>query len=91
MYLHGLRIIHAALKPSNILVEDDGHAVISDFALAKQIRQDAALPMVTQSASENESFRYQAPEANDEIPLTYAADIYTWAYTSVTILSGSEY
>ncbi|CAJ1036953.1 Tetratricopeptide repeat/Protein tyrosine kinase/Protein kinase domain [Leishmania utingensis] len=34
-YLHERGIVHADLKPSNVLIADDGRPVISDFGIAK--------------------------------------------------------
>lgn len=34
-YLHERGVVHGDIKPSNILIADDGRPVISDFGIAK--------------------------------------------------------
>ncbi len=40
-YLHTMNIVHRDLKPGNILVDDDLHAKLTDFGVAKQVQQNA--------------------------------------------------
>lgn len=40
-YAHGKRVVHADLKPSNIIVGDDGRVRLLDFGVARLIGEDA--------------------------------------------------
>ncbi|KAG8911775.1 hypothetical protein FRC01_005529, partial [Tulasnella sp. 417] len=84
-YLHSQEIIHGSLKPSNILVQDDGRACLSnrlflDFAQA-WLGSTYASPNVT-------VFRYQAPEVILDTPISRASDVYSWAMTALEIITG---
>ncbi|KIO23359.1 hypothetical protein M407DRAFT_110082 [Tulasnella calospora MUT 4182] len=84
-YLHNQNIIHGSLKPSNILVQDDGRACLSDFSLAKLATPDAKN---TQLNPQVNSFRYQAPEVILDKPISTASDVYSWAMTALEIITG---
>ncbi|KAG9013988.1 hypothetical protein FRB90_005643 [Tulasnella sp. 427] len=84
-YLHNQDIIHGSLKPSNILVQDDGRAVLSDFSLAKFATPDARN---TKTNPQVNVFRYQAPEVILDQPISRASDVYSWAMTALEIITG---
>lgn len=79
-------MLHGSLQPSNVLIEEHGRAVLSDFTVAKRLTDSAITPSSTQASS----FRYQAPEISDTGILTKAADIYSWAMTALEIVSGRK-
>ncbi|KIO15408.1 hypothetical protein M407DRAFT_99550, partial [Tulasnella calospora MUT 4182] len=86
-YLHDQGIIYGSLKPSNILVQDNGSAVLSDFSLAKLAAPDAK---DTQANPQINVFRYQAPEVILDQAISKASDVYSWAMTALEIITGSQ-
>ena len=97
LYLHDNKIFHGSLQPSNILIEDHGRAVVSDFSLSKMITADATYIENNQTMA----FRYQAPELIQTdtaeetenyggAALLPAADVYSWAMTSLEVVSSRE-
>ncbi|KIO23542.1 hypothetical protein M407DRAFT_109094 [Tulasnella calospora MUT 4182] len=84
-YLHMQDIIHGSLKPSNILINDDGRAVLSDFSLAKPACVGAKFTQVNPQVN---VFRYQAPEVISDEPISWASDVYSWAMTALEIITG---
>ncbi|TPX66195.1 hypothetical protein SpCBS45565_g04675 [Spizellomyces sp. 'palustris'] len=55
-YLHGRRIVHRDLKPDNVLLDEKGHAHLTDFNIAVHYREEKPLTAVAGSMA------YMAPE-----------------------------
>ncbi|KAF9530687.1 kinase-like domain-containing protein [Crepidotus variabilis] len=94
-YLHQMNIIHGDLKGGNILVDELGNAVITDFGLSKVIEE------ITDTMNKGTSFfagstRWMAPEllfalVEDDgvVPaITTFSDIYAFASVCLEIASG---
>ncbi len=81
----GDAVIHCDIKPANILIREDGHAVVTDFGIAKAQR------MATEEASGVilGTPDYMAPE--QRVPdgtLTPATDIYAFGVMICRLLTG---
>ena len=68
-YLHGQRpaIIHRDVKPSNILIADDGRVKLADFGLGRLFPGSNANDMYTMTGTTG-TYRYMAPEVFREEP-----------------------
>ncbi|KAF9643889.1 kinase-like protein [Thelephora ganbajun] len=86
-YLHSYNAIHGDIKGSNILVDDSGHARISDFGLAT-ITKDVGS---TQSTSYNHGLapRWTAPEVLNEGTYSKAADVFSFAMLMIEVFTGA--
>lgn len=70
---HGLGVLHRDVKPSNILVTEDGDAILADFGIAHQVGETA----LTAGGTTLGTPSYMAPEqARDATQLTEQADVY---------------
>ncbi|CAE7212996.1 unnamed protein product [Rhizoctonia solani] len=80
--LDGKGLVHSALNIYNVLVKDSGRAVISGFGHAKMIKDFQA-----NFTGDNSEYRYMGPEILDDAVLHFGSDIWSWAMTSLEILT----
>ncbi len=79
--LHDAGILHRDVKPSNVMVREDGHALLVDFGLAVD-RAAAADGRVTGTAA------YMAPEQAASDPVSEASDWYAIGAMLFELLTG---
>ncbi|OAX38567.1 hypothetical protein K503DRAFT_816887 [Rhizopogon vinicolor AM-OR11-026] len=84
VYLHDENVLHGDLKAANVLVDDKGRCVISDFGQSEmkwEASRRSGKPIT------NGTLRWQAPELlNGATKLTPATDVYAFAICCVEIL-----
>jgi WD40 repeat protein len=77
-YLHGRHIIHADLKPANIMVDQFGNARVSDFGLSHE-RRDAAKTRTSLLGHHGTPLYMDPHLLVPSSSLVKACDIYSWA------------
>lgn len=83
-HAHNLSIIHSDLKPSNILLDDDGNAYLMDFGIAKLISETKGEQMSTLLGTPS----YIAPEMWQDQNVDHRADIYSLGMVVYALLTG---
>jgi len=84
-YLHSQKVVHGRLRGSNILIDQDGRALLTDFA-------SPSITWTSQDAS-GQAARWCAPEVlgNDPLsgtPPTLASDIFSFGMVVLEVFSG---
>lgn len=84
-YIHGRRVVHRDVKPSNILIAGDGRALLGDFGVALLL--DAT--RYTVDGSMIGTAAYLAPEQATGAAVTPAADVYALGLVLIEAVTGS--
>jgi len=86
-YAHARRVLHRDLKPGNILLDDRGEPLVSDFGLAKWLDANKE---ITKSLTAIGTAGYIAPEQAEGTgaDLTPAADVYSLGAILFGLLTG---
>ncbi|KAG9045499.1 hypothetical protein FS837_006214 [Tulasnella sp. UAMH 9824] len=81
-------VVHGDLKTLNVLVNDDGRALLSDFGLASA-KQDTPTGLSTSKGFKG-TFRFSSPEALDFSQVECPADIWSWGILAQEIMTDKE-
>lgn len=82
--LHSAGIVHRDVKPSNVMTDDDGSALLTDFGLAK----GRAYTILTKPGMIMGTLDYLAPELLRGSPATPASDLYALGCLAYECVAG---
>ena len=82
---HTLRIVHRDVKPGNILITEDGSAMISDFGISHALGDTT----ITATGMVHGTPAYLAPEVARGKPSSFASDVFSLGSTLYAILEGA--
>ncbi|PPR04154.1 hypothetical protein CVT24_010714 [Panaeolus cyanescens] len=90
LHTHQPPIVHADLKGNNVLITDEGRAVLCDFGLSNVIEGLGRPEGMTLSSPDFGPLRWQGPEFMDEDyeQATLASDVWSYGCTAFELLTG---
>ncbi len=87
---HAQSVVHRDVKPSNIIVQDGGHAYLIDFSIGVSLEKISGLTRVTGDNNQPGTYDYMAPEQLAGHDVDHRADIYSAGLVLFEMLSGQN-
>ncbi|KXN92090.1 Serine/threonine-protein kinase sepA [Leucoagaricus sp. SymC.cos] len=84
-YLHNQNIVHGDLKPTNVLVSNQGRAILTDFGISHVHETD-----LSSTKDNSEAYRWMAPEMVSSQKPTPESDIWSLGCTCYEALTGKR-
>ncbi len=84
-YAHSRSVIHRDFKPANVLLDEQGHAYLTDFGLAKMITGSGQHSLSVGLVGTPD---YMAPDWVGESEITASVDVYSFAVSAYQLLAG---
>ncbi|CUA74352.1 Protein-tyrosine kinase 2-beta [Rhizoctonia solani] len=86
VYLHSMNIVHGDLKGANVLISENGKAMLSDFG--NSLVEDNTLRFTVTTRDAACSSRWAAPEILEGAAASYPADIFALGMTLLEAITG---
>lgn len=84
-HAHSQGVLHRDVKPQNILLDEQGHAYLADFGIAKMVENSA---VVTKSGVVTGTPQYMSPEQAQAQKADHRTDIYALGVVAYEMFAG---
>jgi serine/threonine protein kinase len=88
-YAHQAKIIHRDVKPANILIDEAGNPMLTDFGIAKILDEEISINLTGTSAVIGTP-EYMAPEQVSNHSVDHRADIYALGVVFYEMVTGRK-
>lgn len=82
--LHDAGLLHRDVKPSNLLVAEDGQVLVADLGSAKRLAEASGVTVTTGTPA------YMAPEQARGAPVDARSDVYSLGAVTYELLAGRQ-
>jgi TolB-like protein/Flp pilus assembly protein TadD len=102
-YAHAHGVVHRDVKPENVLLGEDGGALLADFGIAKALaaatmsgatdagaHEAVSAASLTQTGASLGTPAYMAPEQAVGEAVDHRADLYAWGVIAYELLAGAH-
>ncbi|MCK6577822.1 MAG: serine/threonine protein kinase [Anaerolineae bacterium] len=86
-YAHRQNVVHRDVKPANILLDQEGHALLTDFGIVKLMEAGAAL---TGTGAMVGTPSYMSPEQAQSVEIDQRSDLYSLGVVGYEMLTGRQ-
>lgn len=87
-YAHRQNVIHRDIKPDNILLDREGHALLGDFGIAKLMQGVNTVNLTGNGLVGTPA--YMSPEQAQGLPVDHRTDIYSLGVVLYEMLAGKQ-
>ena len=87
-YAHRQGVLHRDIKPNNILIDGEGHAVLADFGIARLMQDVTGADPLTSSGGIIGTPAYMSPEQAEGQTLDGRSDQYSLAIVVYELMAG---
>ena len=88
-YAHRQNVVHRDIKPDNILLDREGHALLADFGIVK-LMEGVSTSALTATGGLVGTPAYMSPEQAQGLPLDNRSDIYSLGIVVFEMLTGRQ-
>ena len=90
-YAHRHGVVHRDVKPENVLLDEDGHALVADFGIARAVQKAAGSTTLTRSGIALGTPQYMSPEqASAEQAVDARTDVWALGCLLYEMLAGES-